>query len=245
MNYKVYTFSLNEKIIYSAEGAVLVAITAFTFYRSFIAFFMMLPSIYFFLKYKKEKLIYKRKNELLLEFRELILSVQSALNAGSSIENAFIDAGREIEKMYGVNGLMAREAAIMTRRLRSNETLERILQDLADRSGIEDILDFANVFTAAKRSGGDLTSIIRRASNVIGDKIDVLREIETELSAKQYETRVMEAVPFGIILYLNVTQSDFLSVLYHNIAGIAVMTVCLISYFISFKMAEKITAIEV
>lgn len=245
MNYKVYTFSINEKIIYSAEGAILAAITAFTFYRSFTAFFIMLPSIYFFLKYKKEKLMYKRKHELLLEFRELILSVQSALNAGSSIENAFIDAGREIEKMYGANGLMAREAAIMTRRLRSNETLERILQDLADRSGIEDILDFANVFAAAKRSGGDLTGIIRRASNVIGDKIDVLREIETELSAKQYETRVMEAVPFGIILYLNIAQSDFLSVLYHNIAGTAVMTVCLVLYFISFKMAEKITAIEV
>ena len=245
MNYKEYTFSLNEKILYSTEGTILIAITAFTFYRSFIAFFIMLPFLYFFLKYKKEKMIHKRRHELLLEFRELILSVQSALNAGSSVENAFIDAGREIEKMYGSDGLMAREAAIMTRRLRSNETLERILQDLADRTGIEDILDFANVFTAAKRSGGDLTGIIRRASDVIGDKIDVLREIETELSAKQYETRVMEAVPFGIIFYLNIAQSDFLSVLYHNIVGTVVMTACLISYFVSFKMAEKITAIEV
>ncbi len=245
MNYLEYSFSRNEWILYLFEGALLVCTVSFTFYRSFIAFLVMLPFLYFFLKYKKEELIRKRREELLLQFREYILAVQSALNAGNSVENAFIEAGREMEKMYGVKGLMAKEAVILTRRLRSNETLERILQELADRAELEDILDFANVFAAAKRSGGDLSGIIRRAGEVIGDKIDVLREIETELSAKKYETRVMEAVPFGIIFYLNITSPDFLSVLYHSAAGAVVMTVCLLLYAVSFRMAEKITAIEV
>ncbi|SKB97466.1 tight adherence protein B [Lachnospiraceae bacterium] len=245
MNYSEYRFSTNEKILYLAQGLMILGAVSFTFYRSVTAFFLMMPSLFFLYRYKKQKLIMAQKRELLLEFREMILAVQSALNAGSSVENAFIDAGREMEKMYGGQGLIVKEAEVLTRRLRSNENLERILQDMADRSGLEDILDFANVFAAAKRSGGDLSGIIRRASEVIGDKIDIKREIETELSAKQYETRVMELVPFGIILYLNITSPDFLSPLYHNAAGIAIMTVCLALYGTAFRMAEKITAIEV
>ncbi|MCR4740695.1 MAG: hypothetical protein K5886_10620, partial [Lachnospiraceae bacterium] len=128
------------------------------------------------------------------------------------------------------------------RRLRSNETLEKILLDLSERSGIEDIEDFANVFAAAKRSGGDFTRIIRKAAESIGDKMDIRREIRTATSSKRYETRIMEAVPFGIIVYLNLTSPGFLSVLYHDLKGYVIMTVCLLLYLTGFCMAEKISA---
>ena len=39
----------------------------------------------------------------------------------------------------------------------------------------------------------------------IGDKIDVKREIETILAAKQYEFRVMSAVPYVIIGYMTLS----------------------------------------
>ena len=120
--------------------------------------------------------------------------------------------------------------------------MEKILLDISDRSGIEDIEDFANVFAAAKRSGGDFTRIIRKAAESIGDKMDVRREIKTAISSRRYETRIMEAVPFGIIVYLNLTSSGFLAALYHNITGYVIMTVCLCLYLIAFVIAERITA---
>ncbi|MCR4590708.1 MAG: type II secretion system F family protein [Lachnospiraceae bacterium] len=240
MNYDKYRFSGGERIMYLSAGAVLAGLVSWTFYRSSIAFLILIiPLEYVFLRYMKRSLIEKRKYELSLGFREAIMAVQSSLNAGYSVENAFIEAGRVMEKMYG-DSPIRNEFRILTRRLRSNETLEKILLELSYRSGIEDIEDFANVFAAAKRSGGDFTRIIRKAAESIGDKMDVRRDIRTAISSKRYENRVMEAVPFGIIIYLNITSAGFLSALYHNITGCVIMTVCLSLYIAGFIMAEKI-----
>jgi tight adherence protein B len=242
LNYDRYRFSGGEKIMYLFAGAGLTALISWTFYKSPVAFFILLiPLEYIFLRYMKISLIEKRKYELSLGFREAIMAVQSSLNAGYSVENAFIEAGRVMDSMYGESPIR-NEFRILTRRLRSNETLEKILLDLSYRSGIEDIEDFANVFAAAKRSGGDFTRIIRKAAESIGDKMDVRRDIRTAISAKRYENRVMEAVPFGIIIYLNITSADFLSVLYNNVTGSVIMTIALGLYTLGFIMAEKIVS---
>ncbi len=229
-----------ERIFYLILGAALTAVISWAFYRSLKAFIILLvPTEMFVLKTAGKSLREKRKYELALEFREAILSVQASLMAGYSVENAFIEAERVMENLYG-ESIITREFRILIRRLRSNEPLEKILSDLADRSGIEDIEDFAGVFSAAKRSGGDLTRIIRKAVDSISDKMDVRRDIRTAISSKRYENRIMEAVPFGIIVYLNITSSGFLSPLYHNIKGAAVMTACLGLYVTGFLLAEHI-----
>ncbi len=241
MNYDRYDFSTGELLIYLFLGAALDGIIAWTFYRSIPVFFIILiPVEYFFISHVRQNLIEKRKYELSLEFREAIMAVLASLNAGYSVENAFIETGRVMEGLYG-DSLITTEFKVLTRRLRSNEALEKILMDLAERSGNVDIEDFAGVFSAAKRSGGDYTRIIRKAADTIGDKTDIRREINISISARRYETWIMEAVPFVIIVYLSLTSSGFLSALYSGITGRAVMTVCLIMYGTGFYMAEKIT----
>ena len=57
--------------------------------------------------------------------------------------------------------------------------------------------------------------------------------------------RIMEIIPFAIIGYLGITSPGFLDILYHNITGAAVMTVCLCIYIVGFVFAERIMKIEV
>ena len=243
LSYDTYRFSKGERAAYLFAGGVAAALVAWTFYKSIAVFFILLPPTeYVFIRYVKKSLTEKRRFELSLEFREAIMAVQASLNAGYSVENAFIEAGRVMESMYGSSGLITAEFKVLTRRLRSNESLEKILSDLAERSGVEDIEDFANVFSAAKRSGGDFTRIIRKASDSIGDKLDIRRDIRTSINSRRYETRIMEMVPFGIIMYLNITSADFLSSLYRNAVGMVIMTVSLVLYLTGFFMAERITS---
>ncbi len=244
-DYKVYKFSGKEKILYTTEALLLIAMIAYVFYRSVLAAVLLLPLAVFFFRYKRAELKRKRKYELSMEFREAIMSVNASLTAGYSIENAFIEAGKDMARLYGEDGLITKEFALLTRALRANETLEVILSDLARRSGVEDIRDFADVFAAAKRSGGDLNRIIRRAADTISEKMDVKREIETLTSSKRYENRIMEIVPFAIICYISLTSPDFIEGLYHNATGIAVMTVCLVIYAAGFVMAERIVNIQI
>lgn len=243
--YSEYHFSGKERFLYLLEGIGLIGIFAFVFYKSIIAFLLFLPFLYFFIREKKKDLGVQRRRELNLQFREGILAVSAALGAGYSIENAFVAAASDVEVIYGKSGFIVKEFRLLERRLRTNETLESILEDFAERSGLQDVRDFTDVFVIAKRSGGDLNGIIRKASNAISSKIEVKREIDTLMSAKKMEQKIMNAVPFLIILYIEFSSPGFLGVLYHNALGIGVMTICLIIYLVSYFIAKRIVGIEV
>jgi tight adherence protein B len=228
-----------------SEWLLIAAAVAYVFYQSIFAFVLLLPA---FIPYLKMRIKQARKAEnlqLSLQFRESILAVSTALNAGYSVENAFVEAFHDMRDMYGDSAPIAVVYRQIVARLRDNEQIEHILSDLAKTSGIDDISDFASVFESAKRIGGDMTKIIRRAASNISEKIDVRREIDISMSAKRMETRVMEIVPFGILIYLRMGSSDFLSVLYRGITGRIIMSVGLAVYVLGFLLAEKILDIEV
>ncbi len=245
MNYREYHFSKSELIKNIAVGVLLEAIVVWTFYRSMIAFVIFLPAVWVYLRYKKEMLKAERKNELALEFKETLLSVQSALNAGYSVENAFAEALKDMDLLYGHDAMIVKELRIMMRRLRTNERIEKILLELGMRSGIADIVEFAQIFASAKRSGGNMSGIIRRAASMISDRMEVAREISVQISAKRYESRIMEIVPFGIIVYITLTSPNVTHVIYHNALGVILMSFCLCLYAVALVIAERIISIEV
>ncbi len=234
-----------EQITILAEFLAIDALISFIFYRSIIPFFLILPAYIQYRKMRKEDFAEKRRRELSGQFRESILAVSTALNAGYSVENAFIEAYGDMKQMYGEEMLIVKEYRRIAERLKNNEAIEMILSDFAARSRVEDIRDFADVFSTAKRSGGDMNKIIKRAAGNIGDKIDVKREIDTMISSKRYEQRIMDIVPFGIIAYLTIVSPGFLDVLYHNVKGIAIMTACLLIYLAGFYLSEKIVKIKI
>ena len=80
---------------------------------------------------------------------------------------------------------------------------------------------------------------------MLGDKIDVKKEIEATLAAKKSEQMIMSLMPAGIIVYLQMTSPGFLNVLYGNPFGIAAMSVCLAIYITAYWMGRKIVDIEV
>ncbi len=128
---------------------------------------------------------------------------------------------------------------------KSKWVLLLMLPDLGERSQIEDIENFASVFYTAKRTGGDMNRVIQKVSRMLGDKIDVKKEIEATLAAKKSEQMIMSLMPVGIILYLQMTSPGFLSVLYGNPFGIAAMSICLVIYAAAYWLGRRIVDIEV
>lgn len=133
----------------------------------------------------------------------------------------------------------------MIRQLQMNVTAETVLKDFAHRTGDEDVQTFVTVFNMAKRSGGDTMEIIRNAVRQMGEKIDVEREIVTLMSAKQLELKIMTIIPMAMIMYMKISFPEFLDVLYGNVAGVVIMSVCLIIYLVAHEMGKRIVEIEV
>lgn len=244
-DYNNYKYEKKEWVQYFLQGALIGALAGLLFYSSLLGAIVLMPYGFFYVHNKKKELIQERKWQLNLEFRDGLASVSAALNVGYSVENAFAQAVTDLSLMYSPDSLILCEFKGIVHKIHMNRTVEEILKNLADRSGIEDIINFAEVFITAKRTGGDIVKIIRSTGNTIGDKIEIKREILTMITAKKFESNIMNLIPFCMILYLQVFSRGFLDPLYHNLFGILFMSILLVIYYLVSKITKKIICIEV
>lgn len=244
-DYTSYQFGRQEIITHFLLGAASAAVTAWLFYDSIIAWILLMPLVILSFRDKNRQMCQKRKRRLELEFREVILGVSSNLQAGYSVENAFQEAYKDIVLLFGRESVMAGELRLMFRKLSNNEQLEAVLMNLAKRSGVQDIRDFADIFQIAKRGGGDMRGIIANTADIIGEKQEVRREIETVVSEKKLEQQIMRYIPFFMIFYISLTTKGYFECLYHNLSGWLVMSVSLAVHMAACRISDRILNIEI
>lgn len=244
-DYEHYSFSLKELGKYLGQGIALCIVGDYLFYQSIWVLPAMVPVLIFYLKWRKKQLIRKRKKDLNYQFKDALTSLSVAVQAGYSVESAVTACVRDLERLYDKGTDILEEFHYIESQQHISVPLEELFLDLGVRSQVEDIENFASVFYTAKRTGGDMNKVIQKVSRMLGDKIDVKKEIEATLAAKKSEQMVMSLMPMGIILYLQMTSPGFLEVLYGNPFGIAAMTVCLGIYGTAYWLGRKIVDIEV
>lgn len=234
-----------EKIKMQLQAVLITLLTAWLYYRSAWAVFILWPASVWYYRKLYVECTDRKKNEFLIQFKEMIQSMAASMRAGYSAENAMTEAERELKILYPDNALIVKEVCFMTRQMRIQIPMEQVLEEFAERVRLEDVRNFSGVFGAAKRSGGDMMAIIRETADQIGDKIDVLREIDTILAARRYEFRVMSYIPYGIIAYLTLSFPEFTDCLYGNIAGMGVMSICFVIYAVAYGLGARMVKIEV
>jgi tight adherence protein B len=241
----VYNFGLRELITILAAKLACMGVVAYLFYDSVLAWILLIPLAVYSLKGERKRLCEKRRKRLELEFKEAILSVAANMQIGYSVENAFKEAYREITLLYGEQSVMATELRTLLRKLGNNIQIEEALANIADRSGIADIRDFSDIFSIAKRGGGDMKGIISNTASIIGDKQEVRREIETVVASKKFENTIMRYMPFFIVLYVSFTSKGYFDAMYHNLFGYVVMTVAFIVILVSGLWADRLLNIKI
>lgn len=223
----------------------IVGLTAWLYYRSALSVPVLIPMWFWYYRGLEKECIRRKKQEFLVQFKEMLQTVSSALNTGYSVENAVRESQKELKLLYSEKEMISREMLLLVRQLRMQIPAEQAVEEMASRVGLEDVETFAAVFATAKRSGGDMIAIMRNTAGQIADKIDVRREIEGVLAAKRYEFKIMSGIPYVIIAYMSLSFPEFMTCLYGNIIGIGVMTVCLTVYIGAYYLGAKLVEIEV
>lgn len=90
-----------------------------------------------------------------------------------------------------------------------------------------------------------MRGIIANTAEIIGDKQEIRREIETVVSEKRLEQLIMRYIPFVIIFYISLTTKGYFESLYHNIFGWVLMTGALAVYAAACRISDKILDLEV
>lgn len=244
-DYEKYVFSLQEWICCLAEIVGVGCLINYLCYRSWWAFPAMIPGGIWYVRWKKRQKIEKRKMTLYYHFQDVLHGFQTAVRAGYSMEHAVHECRKELEQIYGKDEDLVRELTYMEMQMKVGVPVEQLFLDLGQRSGVEDIRNFGEIFLISRRSGGNLGEIMEKMARVLGEKIRVHKEIEVCISGKKTEQMVMSFVPGGMILYMQLTSRGFLDVLYNNMMGTVIMTICLGIYLFSFWMGRRIVRITV
>lgn len=231
-----------EHIIICSVGCILSVVLGITFYDVWWSGVVFIPFTVYLVNVLKKEITEKRKQnerKIFLDGLELMLL---SIETGLSDENSYINAG---EKLIEVNpkSVTAQIWYSSGARLLRNETLDDILYDFADNTGMEEISEFRDIYMIAKVSGGNLIEIIETIIDRSNDRSEVEREIRIIISGKRFEERIMCLMPFMMIIYLR-SSGNFINSLYGNIQGVIIMSICAFVYVIAFVRAEKIVDIR-
>ena len=234
-----------ELTVYIIQGLGIIALFGYFFYRSVVISIFLLPFLYFYLIYKGKEVKEKRSKTLLLQFKEMLSSVNGSVQAGYSIENAFLEAGKDMQQLFGPDAMIVKELSIIKNGIENNCDISEMIHSFAVRSKIEEIESFASILSVGKRSGGNITDNMESFVRVIEEKTAVMQEIDTMVSARRFEQKIMNVIPFMIIFYVELTNKGFFDILYHNIFGNLVMTVTLAVYLLSIYLSDRMIDIRI
>ena len=240
VDYDRYELSFREILWVLIKSAVLTGAFTYVFYRSWIGLSMFPLTVWLMFRRDCREAVRKRKERLAVQFKDMVLAALSCMQAGYSVENAFLEAAVEIGNLHGKDCEMAQEMDWVKKGIGNGIALEQMLEGLGKRSHLEEVRDFTESFALARRQGGNLKEMVRRTAELTGQRMEVEREIQTLLASKKYEQKVMNAVPFVLFFYLQLTSEGFFDILYQNTVGVLVMTLCLGIYLAAVFWAEHI-----
>jgi len=245
-DYRSYRLSRKEYAASFLLAGLAASMLGMLFYHNLAAAALFFLAGLFYPPRRAVQAAKKRREELNMQFKQALYSLSSLLSAGQSVENAFRGVCRDLMLVYPhPNTPIIREMERIVRRMDHGVTIEEALHDFALRSGLEDVMNFAGVFSVSKRTGGNLVEVVRRTSQIIAEKIEVKQEIAVMMAQKKFESRILSCAPLAIVAFLSLSSPDYMQPLYGNARGIIIMTVCLAALLFCFWVSQKIMDLKI
>ena len=229
-DYRVYEFDKKERIVCFFEGLLLNTVISILFYNALIAMIPGMVLVVFYFKEKKHVLARKRMQDMRRELKEFLNALIVTLQTGRSLENAFIEATKDLVCYTEKDTSFIKELKQICVKINLGEPMEKLLAEFSKRSHLEELEYFSEVFSIGKRSGGNIVAIMKNTIRMLQERMEAEEEIITTITEKKLEFQVMTVIPLAIILYLRIGAGNLMNRLYGNVMGVCVMTVCLVIY---------------
>lgn len=244
-DYHVYHMSFQDRVIAALIGAGIGGVVAYLFFRNLIvtiaaagAIAVMVQDIY------REKRLGKRRKELLLQFKDLLESLTSSYATGKNTLDSFRDAQNDLEQIYGEQADISKELAIIVTGMENSIKIEDLLTNFADRSGLDDVESFADVFRVSLRQGANIRDVIASTRDVINDKIEIEMEIQTIIAGNKNELNIMMVMPLVILVSLGGLGSD-MTAASNSPINVIIKLIALGMFYLAYRLGRKFTNIEI
>ena len=181
----------------------------------------------------------KKRRQFDNQLADALLILANSLRAGFSLLQAMEMVSQEMPNP--ISG----EFHLALREMTYGTDTETALIHLSERVG-SDVLDLlVTAMLIQRQAGGNLAEVLLNIHATIQDRLRIQQEIKTLTAQGRMSGYIIAALPFGIAAVLSVLNPSYLSVLFSNPIGWAMLAGGLTSQFIGFLIIRKIIAIEV
>ena len=244
IDYHVYQMTLSDHIVAALIGFAASAVVIYVFFRSIpfifpVGIFLAVKAQPIYQEYKRKK----RQKELLLQFKDLLESLAASYSAGQNTIAAFKDAESDMISIYGDTSDIVAEIRAISIGIQNNYIIEELLENFAQRSGLEDIESFANVFEVSNRMGSDLKRVISDSREIINDKIEIEMEIETMLSSNKNDLNIMMLMP--LVIVMSMSSLGTMTIASNTPLNVIIKIVCIVMFGAAYAIGMKIVDIKI
>ena len=262
LNYKVYYMKPIEKILYFILAFVVGAAVGYLFYGGIGKDEFGNPTVITrildilipvavgivaglgFIPIRTKQILAKRKKQLNNQFRDMLEGITTSLGAGNNVLNSFNAVYDDLKIQYNEDAFIVKELEIILSGYHSNFAIEDMLADFGNRSGIDDIKSFANVFNVCFRKGGDIKEVIRNTHAILSKKMEIKEEIETTVSGSKLDQLIMIFMPIALVAIIKVMSPEF-AANFVTPSGLIATTVAIILFIASYAIGRVIMDIKV
>ena len=261
LNYQVYVMDAQEKLTTFLLGFLAGGAIGLVFYGNLfldddgnLTRMSMISNVVVFIivgiigwrvftSMRTESLKKKRMTELTHQFRSFLESLAVSLSSGMNVFDSLAGAHSDLQTEFSDNGYMTLEVKEMLSGIQNNIPIEEMLASLGERSGNDDIKNFATVFEICYRTGGNLKEVVQRTNGIISERIEIKEEIETLMTSNKTQFTAMMVIPVVIILLMRVMSSTFAQS-FASPLGVVAMTIAIAIFYAAYVMGQKICNIE-
>lgn len=237
--------SPSEKRYLTGKSIIIVLILNYFFYQSIWAFFPLSGIGFLYYRLERKYLLDKKKEAVREQFKELMLLVSTSQRAGFSAENSFISSYNDLRALYGRDSSICQIIMMLKSGRENNIAFSKLWKQIGESLEIDEIREFSQVYEISQHSSGNMASVMDKTADIIVRKIETEKEIAVLLSAKKLEQKIMNIMPFAIMLYISIASPGYFQGLYHTISGVLVMSICLLVYLGAYILSVRIISIEV
>ena len=208
-DYTVYILDSKQKILAVVAGFLIGYIAGYIYFdNETVGLIVGLIAGYKAISIYRNKLFNDRKKELRLQFRDLLESLSNSFTVGRTAIGAFENAYSDMIAEHGTDAYITKEVYLICTAYQNGIEIKKLLNDFAERSGIDDIRSFAGVFEVSTDLGGNVAKTVRETRDMISDKIEIELEIQTMVTGQKNQLNVLAIMPLVMSLLTRSFSTD-------------------------------------
>lgn len=246
INYDVYVPNKKELIRYHSMVALGAFALGMVFYANIVLAMILGASTVFTRKFYIRYKIRERRDKLKNQFKDMLYAIDSAINSGRHMSEAIEEAYKSLGFMYDEKEYIMQELRNMSTKIKeSQQSEEELLADFARRSKLEEALLFSESYATCRETGGNMSKVISKATEMLVDKLTIERDIQVITAQKKAEANIISSMPILIVVFLNIMSPGYLDKLYHSILGNIIMSLVILTLIGSYVLMNKIVEVRV